>query len=138
MTSNWPSFVTKDLGPDDDVEMLRRWKAYDRQMKAIIAKGGVHQDQDGWWVETATGELIGPDPEIERPLTDGELVQAKPLSEILPDLAESIRRSRGRPRKKNAKEAVTLRVDPRVVERYKAGGEDWRARMVEALEKAAP
>ena len=59
MTSKWPQFITKDLGPDDDAEMMRRWQAYDRDMRAIIAKGGVHQDDDGWWVDDATGELIG-------------------------------------------------------------------------------
>ncbi len=136
MTSKWPSFVTKDLGPDDDAELMRRWEAYDRDMKAIIAKGGVHQDDDGWWVETATGELIGPDPEIERPRTEEEIASAKPLADALPDLAESIKRSRGRPRKAYAKEAVTLRLDPRTIERFKAQGDDWRARMVEAIEKA--
>ena len=56
----WPSFVTRDLGdsPEDDVEMLRRWQVYEGGMKALIAAGGLHQDDDGWWVETATGELI--------------------------------------------------------------------------------
>ena len=68
----WPSFVTKDLSPDDDAEWQRRWEAYDRDMRALIAAGGVHQDEDGWWVDDATGELIGPDPEIERPLAGDE------------------------------------------------------------------
>lgn len=94
MTKNWPSFITTDLGTTeaDDAEMHRRWKAYDREMKVIIASGIAHQDDDGWWVETATGELIGPDPEIERPRTAEEMVQAKPFAEALPDLAAAIRR----------------------------------------------
>lgn len=84
----WPSFVTKDLGdsPEDDAEMLRRWQVYEGEMKALIAAGGVHQDDDGWWVDDATGELIGPDPEIERPLTSDELVKAVPLTTALRDL----------------------------------------------------
>ncbi len=136
MTRKWPAFVTRDLGPDDDAELARRWKAYDRDMKALIEKGGVHRDADGWWIDDATGEPIGPDPEIERPLSASELAAARPLSEVRPDLAESIRRARGRPRKKHPKEAVTLRIDPRVVERFKAAGSDWRTRMVEAIEKS--
>jgi len=136
MTSKWPAFVTKDLGPDDDAEMMRRWESYDRDMKALIAKGGVHQDSEGWWYETATGELIGPDPEIERPWTDEEIANAKPLEAVLPDLAESIKRGRGRPKKEHAKEAVTLRLDPRTIERFKAQGDDWRARMAEVIDKA--
>lgn len=73
----WPSFVTRDLGDsaEDDAEMLRRWEAYNKEMQALIAAGGVHQDEDGWWVDDATGELIGPDPEDERPRTDEELKQ---------------------------------------------------------------
>lgn len=136
MTNKWPQFVTKDLGPDDDAEMMQRWQAYDREMRAIIAKGGVHQDDDGWWVDDATGELIGPDPDIERPLSSGEIARAKPFAEALPDLAESIKRSRGRPKVENPKEAVTLRLSPGTVERFKAAGDDWRARMAETLERA--
>jgi len=85
----WPSFVTWDLGdsPEDDAEMTRRWEVYDREMKALIAAGGVHQDDDSWWVDTATGELIGPDPDIERPMTSEELAKAITLTTALRDLA---------------------------------------------------
>jgi uncharacterized protein (DUF4415 family) len=140
MTRKWPAFVTKDLGDSeaDVAEMDRRWKEYDRQMKTLIAAGGVHQDADGWWVDDATGELIGPDPEIERPLTAEELARAKPLKEALPELYESIQRSRGRPRIDSPKEAVTLRLDPSTLARFKATGKDWRAKMAAALDKAAP
>jgi uncharacterized protein (DUF4415 family) len=140
MTSKWPEFVTGDLGDseEDAAEMDRRWQEYDRQMKALIAAGGVHQDEDGWWVDDATGELIGPGPKIERPLTAEELARAKPLREALPELYENIQRARGRPRIDNPKEAVTLRLDPETLARFKATGKDWRAKMAEALDKAAP
>jgi len=136
MTKRWPKFVTKDLGPDDDAEMVRRWRAYDRSMRAIIAKGGVHQDDDGWWVDDATGALIGPDPEIERPASSIDIAGAKPFAQVFPDLAASIKRSRGRPKLENAKQAVTLRLSPDVVEKFKATGDDWRAKMARALERA--
>ncbi|TPW26018.1 BrnA antitoxin family protein [Pararhizobium mangrovi] len=70
------------------------------------------------------------------PITEDRMKEAKSFKEALPDLHESIQRSRGRPKKAHPKAAVTLRLDPRVVERFKAGGGDWRARMVEAIEKA--
>jgi uncharacterized protein (DUF4415 family) len=70
-------------------------------------------------------------------LTAEELAQARPFAEIFPDLMESIRRSRGRPGKADAKLAVTLRLHPDTVERFKAQGADWRARMGEALKRAA-
>lgn len=139
-TRKWPSFETWDISelPDFDEIMQRRWEVYDREMRELIAKGGVHQDRDGWWVDDATGELIGPDPEIERPLTDAELAQMRPLEEVLPELAAAIKRSPGRPRSENPKAAVTLRLDPQTVARFEASGPDWRRRMAEILDRAAP
>lgn len=68
--------------------------------------------------------------------TDEELAQAVPFVEAFPELAESIRRSRGRPKLNDAKAAVTLRVKPGTIERFKATGKDWRAKMSSALDKA--
>lgn len=137
MAGKWPQFVTKDLGntPEDDAEMQRRWALYDREMKALIAAGGVHQDQDGWWVDDASGELIGPDPEIERPLTDAELARTRPFAEAFPDLAESIKRGRGRPPLENPKQLVTLRLDADVLERLRSSGKGWQGRVNDVLKK---
>lgn len=68
MTEKWPSFVTWDLGdtPEDADEMQRRREVYNKEMKALIAAGNVHQDEDGWWVDDTTGELIGPAPSRAR------------------------------------------------------------------------
>lgn len=68
--------------------------------------------------------------------TKEEMAEAKPFAEALPQFAESIKRARGRPKIENAKEAVTLRLSPETVARFKAAGDDWRARMSEALERA--
>lgn len=138
MASKWPSFVTKDLGDSaaDASEIERRWQAYDREMKALIAGGGVHKDQDGWWVDDATGEMIGPDPEIERPLSNAELAKFRPFDKVLPDVAESIKRSRGRPPVDNPKKQVTLRLDAEVVEKLRASGRGWQSRVNEVLKKA--
>ncbi|KFL30449.1 hypothetical protein JP75_14785 [Devosia riboflavina] len=138
MARKWPEFVTKDLGdsPEDNAEMQRRWEQYDRDMRALIAAGGVHQDEDGWWVDDATGELIGPDPEIERPSTDEELAQFRPFTEVFPDLAESIRRGRGRPPLESPKQQVTLRLDADVLERLRASGKGWQGRVNDVLKKA--
>lgn len=138
MTSKWPEFVTRDLGDslEDFAELERRWAQYDREMKALIAAGGVHQDEDGWWVDDATGELIGPDPEIERPRTDEEMANARPFSEVFPDLAESIRRGRGRPPLDNPKKQVTLRLDADVLDRLRSSGKGWQGRVNEVLKKS--
>lgn len=133
----WPQFVTKDIvdRPNFDEEVQRRWAIYEREMRALISAGGVHQDDDGWWVDDATGELIGPDPEIERPRTEEELAQARPFPEVFPEFAESIKRGRGRPPVENPKKQVTLRIDADVLERLRATGKGWQGRVNEVLKK---
>ncbi|MGB3445356.1 MAG: BrnA antitoxin family protein [Xanthobacteraceae bacterium] len=37
-----------------------------------------------------------------------------------------MKRSRGRPKVENPKEAVTLRLSPGTVEKFKATGDNWR------------
>lgn len=143
MTSKWPQFITHDLGDsdEDDMEMQRRWEEYDRQMKAIIAAGGVHQDADGWWVDDTTGELIGPDPEIERPMTDEELARLRPAKDVLPpsffEAVEKARRARGRPHQDKTKDRITIRMDHDLVEHYKSTGKGWQSRMNADLRKVS-
>jgi uncharacterized protein (DUF4415 family) len=69
--------------------------------------------------------------------TDEELANARPFTEVFPELAESIRRSRGRPPVENPKRQVTLRLDADVVDRFRASGKGWQSRINEALRKAA-
>ena len=78
---------------------------------------------------------IAADPDDEE-LTDEQLAQAKPFAEVFPELAASIRRSVGRPRLENAKQAVTLRISPETLRKFEHLGPDWRTRMAEILEKA--
>jgi uncharacterized protein (DUF4415 family) len=87
----------------------------------------------------------------KRPLTDAEEAEVQAMIAQDPDspelteaqmrspmsFSEAISRGPGRPRLPNAKEAVTLRLDPDVVERFKTRGADWRAQMAEAIRKAA-
>ena len=68
--------------------------------------------------------------------TDEELAQAVPFAEAFPELAESIRRGRGRPPVASPKQAVTLRLDPETIAKFKAQGPDWRARMSDVLRRA--
>jgi uncharacterized protein (DUF4415 family) len=68
--------------------------------------------------------------------TDEELATARPFAEAFPELMESIRRSRGRPRVASPKQAVTLRLDPETLEKFKAEGSDWRSNMGKVLAEA--
>jgi uncharacterized protein (DUF4415 family) len=51
--------------------------------------------------------------------------------------AEVLAEKRRRGRQPSGNETVTLRVDKRAVERFKATGDDWKTAMAEALRKAA-
>jgi uncharacterized protein (DUF4415 family) len=87
--------------------------------------------------EAEIQKMIASDPDNPE-LTDEELANMKPFKEVFPDLYESIQRSRGRPRVEKPKEAVTLRVDPDTLARFKASGKNWRSMMAEVLEAAKP
>ena len=69
-------------------------------------------------------------------LTDEELATARPFSEVFPGPVEIVGSSRGRPKLHDAKEAVTLRLSPTAMRKFKALGADWRKRMSDILEKA--
>jgi uncharacterized protein (DUF4415 family) len=68
--------------------------------------------------------------------TREELRRARPFPEMFPELAEKIRRARGK-QKAPTKKLVSLRIDPDVLDRFKADGDGWQGRMNAALRKAA-
>ena len=71
-------------------------------------------------------------------MTAEQMAELRPFREVCPDLMATIRRSRGRPRVDAPKQAVTLRLSPETIARFKAiAGADWRRRMSEELEAAA-
>ena len=86
--------------------------------------------------ETEIQGMIASDPDNPE-ITNAQIAGRQTFADAFPDLAESLKRSRGRPKLANAKEAVTLRLDPEIVERFKAGGDDWRSRMAKALKDAS-
>ena len=131
--------VQRLLVARDDAEMQRRWEAYNREMQVLIARGGVHQDDDGWWVDDATGEPVGPDPSIERPLPSADRPKMRPFREVFPDFAKSIEKEvarRGRPPVDKPKKLVTLRLDQDVIAKFEATGKGWRSRINDVLKAA--
>lgn len=69
--------------------------------------------------------------------TEEDLRIARPFVEVFPGLAESIRRSRGRPAVEMPKRQISLRLDPDVIDAFKATGKGWQGRINDALRKAA-
>lgn len=78
---------------------------------------------------------IASDPDAPE-ATDEQLANARPFAEVFPELAESMRRARGRPKVEAPKAAITLRVDPETLAWFQASGKDWRTRMSETLDRA--
>ena len=81
--------------------------------------------------------MIASDPEAPE-ATEVQIAQARPFAEAFPALADAMRRNvGGRPRVKNPKVAVSLRLDPDIVARFKAEGPGWQSRINSALREAA-
>lgn len=87
--------------------------------------------------EARVQAMIASDPDAPE-ATDAQLAQAKPFDQVFPALAEKIRKNiGGRPKAQNPKVAVSLRLDPEVVSRFKAQGPGWQTRINDALRQAA-
>jgi uncharacterized protein (DUF4415 family) len=72
--------------------------------------------------------------------TTEEFTEARPASEVLPrglyEAAVKRRRGQRGPQKAPVKKAITLRIDPDILARYKATGPGWQSRMNEALRRS--
>lgn len=93
-------------------------------------------------------KIIYPTPEEDREINRGialdpdnpewtaeDWANARPTSEVLPDLLEAWRKSRGK-QKQPPKVHVSLRLDRDVVETLRASGRGWQSRANEMLKKA--
>lgn len=71
-------------------------------------------------------------------LTDEELARMRPAREVLPpELYEALVNRGGRPKAETRKVQLTLRLDPAVVEAYRATGPGWQTRMNDTLSRGA-
>jgi uncharacterized protein (DUF4415 family) len=75
--------------------------------------------------------------------TEDDFAKARPASEVLPPevLAAFGKGKRGRPvgsTKADAKQNITLRLDPDVITGWRETGPGWQARMNDALRAALP
>jgi uncharacterized protein (DUF4415 family) len=69
--------------------------------------------------------------------TDADFARAKPLAAVLPEMAAEARKV-GRPRSEHPKVAISLRLDPDVVEAYKATGRGWQVQINKVLRASMP
>jgi uncharacterized protein (DUF4415 family) len=66
--------------------------------------------------------------------TKEDFANARPFAEVFPELAASIRKTRG-PNKAPTKRLVSLRLSGEVIDKYKAGGDGWQSRIDADLRK---
>lgn len=78
------------------------------------------------WAEVSDNPEITPD----------EFAQAKPFSQVFPELAENIRRARGK-QVAPTKELVSLRLNREALAKFRALGRGWQTKIDEALTEAA-
>jgi len=71
------------------------------------------------------------------PLTDEEIKRLRPARELFARKGIPMPRPVGRPRQEKTKVRVTMRIDPDVLEHFKAQGPGWQTRMGKILEEAA-
>lgn len=78
------------------------------------------------------------DPDDGPEWTDDQIARAEFAigDKVIRPARGTLTRGPGRPRLDEAKQIVTLRLEPSLIEAYKEGGADWRARMAEAIRKA--
>ena len=69
-------------------------------------------------------------------LTDEQLANLRPFAEVFPELAEKFRQAAGRPKAAQTKKAVSVRLDPEVLAKFRATGPGWQTR-INAVLKAA-
>ena len=79
---------------------------------------------------------LPPDYDENPEWTDEMIAEARPASEVLPpEVAALLVRRRG-PQTAPTKKAVTLRLDPDVLDKFRSTGPGWQSRMNEALRQA--
>jgi len=89
--------------------------------------------------EAKIQEMIASDPDNPQ-LTDEQIAGLRPMRKVLPALAANIDREiakRGRPKAELTKTPVTIRLDPDLVEHYKATGKGWQSRINDDLRKVS-
>lgn len=69
------------------------------------------------------------------PLTDEQIAEMRPIAEVLPEFAAMLRNRGGRPKKESPKVALSLRLDPDLVEAMRSTGPGWQARVNAELRK---
>ncbi len=70
-----------------------------------------------------------------RELTKADIARMRPATEVVPEIVDAWRRSRGRPPKATTKQQITLRLSPEVLAFFRKQGRGWQTRVDEVLSR---
>jgi uncharacterized protein (DUF4415 family) len=124
-------FVRKKAMSASDLERRRADNLAEKVNRAIASGRQMHLDDDGWYVDDTTGELIGPDPRMERPLTEKDRARGDVYE------GEKLIRRGGRPKSSDPKKLTALRLDSDLLAQLKSSGPGWQTRVNAMLRRAA-
>jgi len=99
--------------------------------KAKAALESMNDEEDAELIRAARADSDNP------PLDDLPSSRMRPAVEAMPEIVARYRGQRGPQKSKPVKTQLTLRLDPDIVEHFKATGPGWNARINDALRKAA-
>ena len=77
------------------------------------------------------------DPEDVPEIRKEDFRTAVRLRDVMPDVVEAMKRGRGRPKAENPKARVSLRLQPGIIEAYRATGAGWQSRIERTLKAGA-
>jgi len=97
-------------------------------LEQLAAQTPEEQERDDALIDAG----IAADPDA-RELTDEDFRRMRPHAEVEAELEA---RRRGRPRQGAVKTSVTMRLDPDVLDAWKATGPGWQSRMNDVLRRA--
>ena len=118
-----------DLTENELAEIGRRRAAARQKARRLLETADPEED-------AAIVRAAESDPDA-LPMTDEQLDRMRPAHEVLPELvARHLRRNRGRPKLAAPKQQVTLRIDPDVLEHFRATGAGWQTAINDALRVA--
>ena len=101
-----------------------------------IVASGMNFDEisEKYGEETAINVGIAKDPD-QFELDDEWFANARPASEVHPELVERWRNTRGK-QKAAPKQRITIRLDADVVESFRSSGKGWQSRLNATLRRA--
>lgn len=111
-----------DKGPTDRLRAARQ--------RALESADAMSAEEDAKLTAAALGDRDNP------PINEEFAKGFRPAIEVAPDLVRRMRGQRG-PQKAPTKRLVSLRLDPDVIEHFRATGPGWQARINDALRKSA-